>query len=217
MPPVTEPGRPRGLLLDIGGVVHASGIDLVTRLAEAEPAMRPVLERIGGVGSERDELWQQMLRRQVTERQYWAQRAAELGAAVGQTWDTKALIQKETHRDDPDLIAKKARIDTHHVELLSYFLTKMRDTPDGDGSLLDHSLIMYGGGMGNGNLHRHEHLPCLLAGNLGGQFKTGYHVAYPENTHMTNLLLTILDKAGVHIDSLGDSTGPLATLSEPRA
>jgi hypothetical protein len=114
------------------------------------------------------------------------------------------------HRDDPALIAKKARIDTHHVALFTEFLQKMRDTPDGDGSLLDHSLILYGGGMGNGNLHRHEHLPCLLAGNLGGQFKTGYHVAYPENTHMTNLLLTMLDKAGVHIDKLGDSTGPLA-------
>ena len=113
------------------------------------------------------------------------------------------------HRDDPELIARKARIDTHHVELLTYFLEKMRDTPDGDGSLLDHSLIMYGGGMGNGNLHRHEHLPILLAGKLGGQFKTGYHVAYPENTHMTDLLLTILDKAGVPTDKLGDSTGPL--------
>jgi len=92
MPAATEPGRPRGLLLDIGGVVHATGIHLVTRLAEAEPAMRPVLERIGGVASDRDELWQQMLRRQVTEREYWAQRAAELGAAVGQTWDTRAMI-----------------------------------------------------------------------------------------------------------------------------
>lgn len=114
------------------------------------------------------------------------------------------------HRDDPALIAKKARIDTHHMELFTYFLQKMKDTPDGDGSLLDHSLILYGGGMGNGNLHRHEHLPCLLAGNLGGQFKTGYHMAYPENTHMTDLLLTILDKTGVHVDHLGDSTGPLS-------
>lgn len=114
------------------------------------------------------------------------------------------------HRGDPALIAKKARIDTYHVELLTYFLQKMKDTPDGDGSLLDHSLILYGGGMGNGNLHQHVHLPCLMAGSLGGKFKTGYHVACPEDTHMTNLLLTILDKAGVHIDHLGDSTGPLA-------
>jgi putative hydrolase of the HAD superfamily len=84
----------KGLLLDIGGVVHATGLDLVARLAEREPAMRPVLDRIGGVGSDRDELWQQMLRRQVSERQYWAQRAAELGAAVGQTWDTRAMMRR---------------------------------------------------------------------------------------------------------------------------
>jgi hypothetical protein len=113
------------------------------------------------------------------------------------------------HRNDPELIAKKARIDVHHVELLSYFLTKLQSTPDGDGSLLDHSLILYGGGMGDGNLHRHFDLPCVLVGKLGGQFKTGLHVAYPDNTPMTNLLLTILDGAGVHIDKLGDSTGPL--------
>jgi putative hydrolase of the HAD superfamily len=84
----------RGLLLDIGGVVHATGLDLVARLAEREPAMQLVLDRIGGVGSDGDELWQQMLARQVSERQYWAQRAAELGAAVGQTWDTRAMMRR---------------------------------------------------------------------------------------------------------------------------
>ena len=64
--------------------------------------------------------------------------------------------------------------------------------------------------MGDGNLHRHFDLPCLLAGNLGGQFKTGLHVAYPDNTPMTNLLLTILGKAGAPVEKLGDSTGPLS-------
>jgi Protein of unknown function (DUF1552) len=111
------------------------------------------------------------------------------------------------HRNDPELIAKKAKIDTYHVELLTYFLQEMQATPDGDGSLLDHSLIVYGGGMGNGNLHRHTDLPCLLAGNLGGQFKTGRHVSYPTDTHMANLLLSILEKVGVKIDKFGDSTG----------
>ena len=114
------------------------------------------------------------------------------------------------HRDDPELVAKKARIDAHHVELFTYLIEKLRNTPDGDGSLLDHSLIMYGGGLGNGNLHRHEDLPCLLAGKLGGKFKTGRHVAYKMDTPMTNLLVAILDSAGAHIDKLGDSTGPLA-------
>jgi putative hydrolase of the HAD superfamily len=84
----------RGLLLDIGGVVHNTGVHMVGRLAEREPAMRPVIERIGGIASDRDELWQRMLRRQVTERDYWTQRAAELGAAVGQTWDARALMDR---------------------------------------------------------------------------------------------------------------------------
>ena len=113
------------------------------------------------------------------------------------------------HRNDPDLIVKKAKIDTYHVQLLSYFLTRLKATKDGDGSLLDHSLILYGGGMGDGNLHRHFDLPCLLAGNLGGKLKTGYHLQYPDNTPMTNLLVTLLDKAGATVDKLGDSTGPL--------
>jgi Protein of unknown function (DUF1552) len=113
------------------------------------------------------------------------------------------------HRNDPDLIAKKAKIDVYHVQLFNYFLEKLKATPDGDGSLLDHSLIMYGGGMGNGNLHRHTDLPCVLAGKLGGKFQTGRHLAYPENTPMSNLLVTILDKVGVHVEKLGDSTGSL--------
>jgi len=116
------------------------------------------------------------------------------------------------HRNDPELIAKKAKIDTYHVQLLTYFLEKLKATPDGDGSLLDHSLIMYGGGMGNGNLHRHTDLPCLLAGKLGGQFQTGHHVAYTDNTPMSNLLVTILDKVGVPVGKIGDSTGVLQSL-----
>jgi hypothetical protein len=83
------------------------------------------------------------------------------------------------HRNDPELIAKKAKIDTYHVQLFTYFLQKLQATPDGDGSLLDHSLIMYGGGMGNGNLHRHADLPCLLAGKLGGQCETGRQMLDP--------------------------------------
>jgi Protein of unknown function (DUF1552) len=113
------------------------------------------------------------------------------------------------HRNDPDLISKKARIDTYHVQLLTYFLEKLKATRDGDGSLLDNSLVMYGGGMGDGNLHRHSDLPCVLAGKLGGAFKTGHHLKYPLDTPMSNLLLTILDRAGVHLDKMGDSTGRL--------
>jgi hypothetical protein len=119
------------------------------------------------------------------------------------------------HRNDPELIAKKARIDTYQTQLLAYFLEKLHGMSDGDGSLLDQSLIMYGGGMGDGNLHRHADLPCLLAGNLGGAINTGRHVRYAVDTPMTNLLLTVMDKVGIRIDKLGDSTGrlPLDTLA----
>ena len=113
------------------------------------------------------------------------------------------------HRDDKELMSQKTRIDTNHVEMLAYFLEKMASTPDGDGSLLDNSLIMYGSGMGNGNLHQHSDLPILLAGTLGGQIKTGRHIAYKLDTPMANLLVTMLDKVGVPIEKLGDSTGPL--------
>jgi len=89
----------RGLLLDIGGVVVETGIRLVARLAEREPAIRPLLDRIGGLGSERDELWQRMLRREVTDRAYWAQWAAEVGAALGETWDTRAGPAVDAARD----------------------------------------------------------------------------------------------------------------------
>jgi hypothetical protein len=113
------------------------------------------------------------------------------------------------HRDDPALIAKKAKIDAYHIELLAYFLQKLQSAQDGDGTLLDQSLILYGGGMGDGNLHRHNNLPTLMAGKLGGQFDTGRHIAYKLDTPMSNLLVTILNKAGVSCDAIGDSTGPL--------
>jgi len=114
------------------------------------------------------------------------------------------------HRDDPELIDKKTRIDSYHVQLLAEFAEKLAATPDGDGSLLDQSLILYGSGMGDGNLHRHENLPCLTIGGLGGRIRTGQHIAYPEQTPMTNLLLTLLDRVGVEVDSIGDSTGRIS-------
>ena len=114
------------------------------------------------------------------------------------------------HRNDPVLIEKKTKIDTYHVSFLGYLAAKMQATPEGDGTLLDQSLLMYGGGMGDGNLHRHNDLPCVLLGSLGGRLKTGQHVAYPSGTPMTNLLVSLLDTIGVPVDALGDSTGKLS-------
>ncbi len=113
------------------------------------------------------------------------------------------------HREDAQLKSQKSKIDTYHMQVLSYFLEKMRDTPDGDGSLLDHSAILYGSGMGDGNLHRHSDLPCMLAGKLGGKFQTGYHFDHKPDTPMANLLVTMLNAVGAPIAKLGDSTGQL--------
>jgi hypothetical protein len=114
------------------------------------------------------------------------------------------------HRNDPQLIEKKSRIDTYHVALLAYLAGKMAAIPDGDGSLLDNSLLLYGAGMGDGNLHRHSDLPCALVGRLGGRIRAGQHIACPTGTPMTNLLLTLLDKVEVPVDAIGDSTGRLS-------
>jgi hypothetical protein len=114
------------------------------------------------------------------------------------------------HHGDPEKIAKTIQINTFHTKMLAYYLEKLRSTPDADGSLLDHSMILYGGALNDGNLHLYTSLPLVLfAGGVSG-IKGGQHIRYPNRTPMTNLLLTMLDKAGVpRVESLGDSTGRL--------
>ena len=118
------------------------------------------------------------------------------------------------HRDDPDRLAQMARINTYHVSLFGHFLDELANTPDGDGSLLDHSLLMYGAALSDSNKHSHFDLPLLLVGGSAGQLKGGRHLRYPRDTPMTNLLVSQLDKAGVRLDDgLGDSTGRLVELA----
>ena len=113
------------------------------------------------------------------------------------------------HQGDPEKIEKTTKINTFHIKMLSYYLDKLRSTPDGDGSLLDHSLILYGAALSDANLHLYTDLPLLLAGG-GGGVKGGVHMKYPKRTPLTNLLVTMLDKVGVpHAENLGDSTGKL--------
>jgi hypothetical protein len=104
---------------------------------------------------------------------------------------------------------KYALINKYHVDMLAYFLGKLKATPDGDGNLLDHSMILYGSSMSNGNQHDHEPLPLVLAGGASGNLDGGRHVKYAPHTPASNLLLAMLDKLGVHQDSHGDSTGKL--------
>ena len=114
------------------------------------------------------------------------------------------------HQLDPGKLEQYAKINTYHVDLLAAFLDRLQSTPDGDGSLLDHSLILYGGGISDGDQHSHIDLPLVLAGGGAGQLRGNRHVRYPTDTPMTNLLLAMLDKAGVHADQFGDSTGHLS-------
>jgi hypothetical protein len=116
------------------------------------------------------------------------------------------------HEDVPEKLAKVAKIDAYHLHLLAYFLEKLRTTPDGDGSLLDQVMILYGSGISNGNLHSHDNLPVLLAGGGAGQLQGGRHLKYAEHMTMSNLLLSLLDKAQARTDRLGDSSGLLAEL-----
>ncbi len=113
------------------------------------------------------------------------------------------------HQNDPVKIAKVTKINVFHTTLLSYYLEKLASTPDGDGSLLDHSMVLYGSGLGDGSGHQPHDLPILLAGGAAGQIKGGCHIQYPMFTPISNLFLTIMDKMEVHQDSLGDSTGRL--------
>jgi Protein of unknown function (DUF1552) len=118
------------------------------------------------------------------------------------------------HQGDPDKIAKVVQINIFHAKMLAYYLDKLRSTTDGDGSLLDHALILYGGALSDGNLHLYTDLPLLLVAGGVARIKGGRHVRYPRGTPMGNLLLTMLDKASVpYVDKLGDSTGRLELTS----
>jgi hypothetical protein len=117
------------------------------------------------------------------------------------------------HMNDPEKLAKMAKINAYHVSLFAYYLERLRTTQDGDGSLLDHVTIMYGSSMGNPNEHDPHKLPIVLAGGGAGRIHGGRHVRYPEGTPLTNLYMSILDQAGVPVEQIGDSTGKVDLLA----
>ena len=119
------------------------------------------------------------------------------------------------HGNDARKIEKVAKINRFHVSLFAEFLAKMRATPEGDGSLLDHSLYLYGSGMGNPNLHDHQNLPILVAGGAAGRMRGGRHIRLAQPTPLANLHLTLLDKVGVRLDSFADSRGKMDELFDP--
>jgi hypothetical protein len=114
------------------------------------------------------------------------------------------------HQDNPEKLAKLVKIQHYHLTLFAKFLDKLKATPDGDGNLLDHTTLVYGSCLSNSNIHNHNPLPTLLAGGGAGTLKGGRHLKYPENTPMSNLLLTVLNKVGVPTEKVGDSTSGLS-------
>jgi hypothetical protein len=119
------------------------------------------------------------------------------------------------HGNDPAKIAKMAKINQFHVSLFAEFLKKLKATPEGNGTLLDHSLYLYGSGMGNPNVHDHINLPILVAGGAAGGMKGGRHIRFSKTAPLANLHLTLLDKVGVRLGKFADSNGKIEQLGEP--
>lgn len=118
------------------------------------------------------------------------------------------------HGNDPEKLEKLAKINGYHVSLFAYYLDKLKSTADGDGSLLDHSMVMLGSGLGNPQIHDHINLPIVVAGGAGG-LKGGRHIKYAEPQALANVHLTMLNNVGVPLDSFGDSTGKVPELLQP--
>ena len=121
------------------------------------------------------------------------------------------------HGGDPEKVAKIAKINTFHVSLFAEFLQKLKATPEGDGTLLDNTVYLYGSGMGNSSLHDHVNLPILVAGGAATGMRGGRHIRYENGTSLGNLHLTLLDRVGVHLDTFGDSDGKVEDLFHPVA
>lgn len=118
------------------------------------------------------------------------------------------------HRNNSEWVERVSQINVFHAELFSYFLGRLAATPEGDGTLLDHAMVVYGSGLSDGNRHTHEDLPVVIVGSGGGALKTGRHIVYPGGTPMTNMFLTVLDRVGVRPEAVGDSTGRIEHLTD---
>ena len=117
------------------------------------------------------------------------------------------------HQGDAEKKAKIAKINRFHATQFAYFLGKLKSIQEGEGSLLDNCMIVYGSGLGDGNRHNHDNLPVLLAGRGGGTLTSGRHIRYDQEIPMTNLFLSLLERMDVKTDRIGDSTGKLPNLS----
>ena len=136
------------------------------------------------------------------------------GAVIREAGVTASHHGLSPHGENEDKKKKLTKVDQFHVRQLAYFLNKLKNTPDGPGNLLDHSMVLYGSGMGNGSRHTLKDLPILLAGHAKGKLKQGQHHSYQSNeTPLANLFVVMLQQMGVPVESFSDSTGPLDHLT----
>jgi hypothetical protein len=118
------------------------------------------------------------------------------------------------HRNLPENHEKLSKINTFHAGLFAYFLDRLKKTKEGDGTLMDRCMVVYGSAICDGNSHSHTNLPVILAGRGAGRLKPGRHIVYPKGTPMTNLYVALLDHMGVRMEKFGDSNGKLEHLTE---
>jgi hypothetical protein len=193
------------------------------QIAEAQSARElPKLERPTGVPTEFEDYFKLMVDLQVIA--YQADLTRVITFTVAREGPTGGLAYPQInvpdmhhnlshHQGDPTKVDKLFRINQYHVKLFRYFLEKLQSIKEGDGTLLDHCVILYGSSLSNGNVHQHDNLPIMLVGGGNGRIKGGRHLRYPDRTPMANLHLSLLDMLEVHVDKLGDSTGELNLLT----
>jgi Protein of unknown function (DUF1552) len=116
------------------------------------------------------------------------------------------------HRGNPAFIEKVTQINCYHAQLFTYFLDKLKNTPDGDGTLLDHSMVVYGSGISEGNTHSHVDLPTIIFGHANGKLNTGRHIKYPLGTMMSHMFLTLMDVMGVEQEKFAGNEGKLSEI-----
>jgi hypothetical protein len=199
--------------------------DIERRIQKAEEQGTrelPVVEQPGGIPASFEEHAKLMFDLQVLAYQTDLTRVITfmLGRELsGRTFPELGVVESHHatshHQENPVKIANLLKIKAFYSTLVAYYLNKLRSTPDGDGSLLDHMLILYGGGMGDSNLHAPGNLPVLIAGGAGGRIRTGRHVKHEAGTPIANLHLSLLDMFGVPtVERIGDSSGRLERLSD---
>jgi Protein of unknown function (DUF1552) len=209
--PASDRAKLNGYLDDVREIERR-----IEKAANQMPAGLELPEAPVGVPESFDEHFKTMFDLQVLAFRADVTRVATLmyardtsGAVYPQSGVREGFHVASHHSNNRANMDRFALINKYHVQMLAYFLDKLKATADGDGNLLDHAMVLYGSSMSNGNQHDHDPLPVILAGGAAGQLKGGRHMKYAPHTPMSNLLLAVLDKLGIDQASQGDSTGKL--------